>query len=647
MANQSTVSSSAKASATRAVLRRVSPGRFNLALVFGTFVVVGLIVAALMYVVRPGGAPVERAGPAVNSAVVTGEEFEVSGAPAVVDDAYIRELISDLTRIGFTADEVEIEVVLGHPLLLDVAGGKAGAVGSIVFFVSENIHDNQLMGEIPEVWLEIDRGSPVGPLESRVTRSDIHHRTTRFDFPLPPGQLPDEFVLAEHKLTLMVGSNAESAAGANTLLWSLPVDLGAVGDAVAANPATDEELFAETTAGALLPMRSLTEALRRERTGVAYAGVTEAEITATYATTEFFDASFPDGAVETYMPQGQPVFVVSESTHTESLSAEPLNVVLSVDGKTYRSDFSEVKVTSAHHRVTLVRFEVGRDVMAGASSMELTLPDGQSMGWDLPIEYDVADTPFGIGWATVMALLAGMLASMWPCLFQLTVYFIPALAGMNMQDASGRVALGQRVRVFKAALYFVLGFTIVYTTAGALIGFAAGQLGESALYGSAQRWLAFGAGIVVIGLGLRVAAKARAPLVCKMPILSNMANESSGNARPWEMMVAGLAFATGCMTCFGSALVIGMVVYVGMAQSALYGAAVLFLFSLGMGIPLVIAGVMMAKVLPFLFKLEKMVRWMGIASAVLMLSFGILLISGNYMAFAEFIYGITGAPAPY
>jgi cytochrome c biogenesis protein CcdA len=66
------------------------------------------------------------------------------------------------------------------------------------------------------------------------------------------------------------------------------------------------------------------------------------------------------------------------------------------------------------------------------------------------------------------------------------------------------------------------------------------------------------------------------------------------------MMVAGLAFATGCMTCFGSALVIGMVVYVGMAQSALYGGAILFLFSLGMGIPLVIAGVMMAKVLPIL-----------------------------------------------
>jgi len=61
----------------------------------------------------------------------------------------------------------------------------------------------------------------------------------------------------------------------------------------------------------------------------------------------------------------------------------------------------------------------------------------------------------------------------------------------------------------------------------------------------------------------------------------------------------------------------------------------------------VIAGVMIAKVLPLLFRLEKMVRWMGIASAALMLSFGILLISGNYMAFAEWIYRLTGTEATF
>jgi len=654
MANQSAVEQTRQSGPIRSVLRRINPGRLNpgrlnLMLALGTVVVAGLIIAALMYVVQPQGTSVTQSDIDATDvgSVVTPEEFETSGAPAVIDDAYVRGLITDLTRIGYAPGDIEIEGVFGHPLLLEVAGGAEGVDNSIVFFVTENIHDDQLIGEIPEVWLEIDGGRPVSSVDSRVTKKDIHHRTTRFDFPISATTTPGEFVVAEHDLSLVVGSSAAGATGANTLRWSLPVDLGDVTEVIASDVATDDAEFVDVTADTVLPMRSLTDALRRESDSVAYNKITEAEVTATFATPEYFAASFPDGAVELYMPEGQPVFVVSESTHTESLTDELPNITLGIDGKSYAVEFTEIKVTSAHHRVTLMRFDVSKDTLDNASTMAMTLPDGQAMEWDLPIEYDVADTPFGIGWATVMALLAGMLASMWPCLFQLTAYFIPALAGMNMQDASGQVAIGQRVRVFRAALYFVLGFTIVYTAAGAIIGFAAGQLGESAIYGSAQRWVAFGAGIIVIGLGLRVAAKARAPLVCKMPILSKMAHEGNAGSRPWEMMVAGITFATGCMTCFGSALVIGMVVYVGMAQSALYGAAILFLFSLGMGIPLVIAGVMMAKVLPMLFKLEKMVRWMGVASALLMLSFGILLISGNYMAFAEFIYGLTGTAAPY
>jgi cytochrome c-type biogenesis protein len=156
-----------------------------------------------------------------------------------------------------------------------------------------------------------------------------------------------------------------------------------------------------------------------------------------------------------------------------------------------------------------------------------------------------------------------------------------------------------------------------------------------------QRYIGVAAGIVEIGLSLRVAAKVRAPLVCRMPVLSGMANAKTPATRT-EMMVAGLAFATGCMTCFGSALVVGMVVYVGLAQSALYGAAVLFLFSLGMGIPLVIAAVAMARALPLLLRLETAVPWMGLASAVLMAGFGLLLITGNYMVVSEWTYRLAG-----
>jgi cytochrome c-type biogenesis protein len=236
-----------------------------------------------------------------------------------------------------------------------------------------------------------------------------------------------------------------------------------------------------------------------------------------------------------------------------------------------------------------------------------------------------------------------MLAAMWPCLFQLTVYFIPALAGIAMQD-TGASKRSRRRQVLRAALFFILGFTMLYTATGALIGFAAQRLGDTAQFEVWQRYFGVAAGVVVIGLAVRVAAKARAPLVCRMPVLSNLARSNKG-ASPLEMMIAGLAFATGCMTCFGSALVLGMVVYIGLAQSALYGAVVLFLFSLGMGVPLVIAAVAMAKALPLLMKLETAVPWMGLTSAVIMAGFGVLLLSGNYMVVAEWSQRLASVAA--
>jgi cytochrome c-type biogenesis protein len=201
-----------------------------------------------------------------------------------------------------------------------------------------------------------------------------------------------------------------------------------------------------------------------------------------------------------------------------------------------------------------------------------------------------------------------------------------------------------RRQVLTAAFYFILGFTLIYTATGALIGYAAGQLGSTGEFEAWQRYIGVAAGIVVLGLALRVAAKVRAPLVCRMPVLSRMAHGSAPATRT-EMMVAGLAFATGCMTCFGSALVVGMVVFVGLSQSALYGALVLFLFSLGMGVPLVIAAIAMARALPLLLKLERAVPWMGLASAALMAAFGVLLISGNYMVVSEWTYRLaSGSP---
>jgi cytochrome c-type biogenesis protein len=404
---------------------------------------------------------------------------------------------------------------------------------------------------------------------------------------------------------------------------------------------------------AAVPARSrqaLALALTKDLGSVNYPGAAGVRVEATYAPAEYVTQILGGAAAADLQPERYVAVLLSERTHTANLPRSAAAPDLHVNGTPVALIDRRMVADSPHHRATVYRFARDDSFGAGHQMMTLRLASGQEATWHLPLVLpDVGDgaqraAGFGEQWALIFALLGGMLAAMWPCLFQLTVYFIPALAGVAMQEAGGSSKAGRRRQVLVAAFFFILGFTLLYTATGALIGFAAQRLGDTGQFEVWQRYVGVAAGVVVIGLALRVAAKVRAPLVCRMPVLSRMAHSGKPATR-LEMMVAGLAFATGCMTCFGSALVVGMVVYVGLAQSAFYGALVLFLFSLGMGIPLVIAAVAIARALPLLMKLEKAVPWMGLASAILMAGFGTLLISGNYMAVSEWTYRVVSGSA--
>jgi cytochrome c-type biogenesis protein len=378
-------------------------------------------------------------------------------------------------------------------------------------------------------------------------------------------------------------------------------------------------------------------------------------VDATYAPPEYVPQILGEALPADLRPDQYIAVLLSERIHTTNLPAAAATPALAVNGTVVPLLDRLSVADSPHHRATVYRFARDEAFGRGHQMMTLRLASGQDATWHLPLVLPAATSAAAASsgvadqWALILALLGGMLAAMWPCLFQLTVYFIPALAGVAMQPGagSGPAEAGRHVhrrrQVLAAAFYFILGFTLVYTVTGALIGYAAGRLGSTGELEAWQRYIGVAAGVIVLGLALRVAAKVRAPLVCRMPILSRMAHNQAPATR-MEMMVAGLAFATGCMTCFGSALVVGMVVYVGLAQSALYGALVLFLFSLGMGLPLVIAAIAMARALPLLVKLDRAVPWMGLASATLMAAFGMLLISGHYMLVSEWTYRLVGTP---
>ena len=345
------------------------------------------------------------------------------------------------------------------------------------------------------------------------------------------------------------------------------------------------------------------------------------DLSAILATPEYFRYTGQTAMGERYAAERNVVVIFAEDVHYGELAAAPRPELL-LDGRAYAPASAQTLVDVTHHRVTALVY----------SEPELALVDPSVMTAELSVEGVAGDLrwerPFGtarggapvLSLPLILALFGGMLASMWPCLLQLTAYFIPSVAGLSIEEARSGVV---RTSVVRTALLFVSGIVIVYTLAGFVAGLAAQSFAATNLLETARRPLTLVAGLVIVGMAVRLALRARQPMVCHMPTSAPSRRSAAGT------VLLGLAFATGCMTCFGAVIVLGMFTYIFTTASPLVGAALLFVFSLGIAVPLVIAAVAMARVLPLLARVERLAPALSFASAGIMAAYGALLLTDS------------------
>ncbi len=357
-----------------------------------------------------------------------------------------------------------------------------------------------------------------------------------------------------------------------------------------------------------------------ERRAVAADG--SMDIQAILATPAYFRLTGQPALEQRYAASGEIVVILSEDIHYGGLGAAPRPAMV-IDGRAYEPSRTDPVFDSDHHRTTVLVYGDASHPLAGAgvAAAELRIPGVVGdLQWQHPFGTPGIAAEGGLSIPLLLALMGGMLASMWPCLFQLTAYFLPSVAGLSFDQAREGRADGA---VLRTAILFVSGIVIVYTLAGLAAGFAAQSVSGTAFFQSARQPLTLVAGLVIIGMAARLALRARRPLVCHMPTTSPTPRHGLGT------VALGLAFATGCMTCFGAAVVLGMFTYVVTTASPLVGAAILFVFSLGIAVPLVLAAMAMARVLPLLTRLERVTPALTLVSATIMAGYGVLLLSGT------------------
>jgi cytochrome c-type biogenesis protein len=219
--------------------------------------------------------------------------------------------------------------------------------------------------------------------------------------------------------------------------------------------------------------------------------------------------------------------------------------------------------------------------------------------------------------ALLVAAAAGFVSFASPCVLPLVPGYLSYMSGVSGQDVERR---GDRAagRVVAGAALFVLGFSLVFVALGAALG-------------AVSSWLALNrglitriAGVLVIVMGLFLAGVVKPGFLYRERRLR-------GDKVPGGLAGAlplGMVFGLGWTPCIGPTLgaVLGLAAVGG--GGARRGAVLLFAYSLGLGVPFLIAALGFRRALGRFPALRARFRWFELAGGGMLVVIGLLLVTG-------------------
>jgi cytochrome c-type biogenesis protein len=217
--------------------------------------------------------------------------------------------------------------------------------------------------------------------------------------------------------------------------------------------------------------------------------------------------------------------------------------------------------------------------------------------------------------ALFIAFIAGAISFLSPCVLPLVPGYIAMVSGVNVAElAEGESA--NTGRVVRSTLLFVAGFTVVFVALGA----SASELGRVLL--EHQRAFDEVSGIVIIVMGLFLAGAISPRLL----MVERRFHVTPGTLGPWTTPILGMAFAFGWTPCIGS--VLGPVLTQAARSDQLNrGVALLFAYSLGLGVPFVLTGVAFGRMTTVFSWVKRHYRAINLVSGLALAGFGVLLLT--------------------
>ena len=224
-----------------------------------------------------------------------------------------------------------------------------------------------------------------------------------------------------------------------------------------------------------------------------------------------------------------------------------------------------------------------------------------------------------------IALLAGLVSFLSPCVLPLVPGYISMLSGATIEELRTSTSPALMGRILRNSIAFVAGFSIVFVALGA----SATAVGKFLL---AQRTMFnLVAGILVIVFGLHLTG------LVKIPLLYRQAKLETGEPRRGLVgaFLLGFAFAFGWTPCIGPILT-AILALAAQRHTVFQGMFLLAIYSAGLAIPFLLTSLGLGQFLKLYGGFRKHLQTVEIASGVLLIALGVLMATNKFTVISRY-----------
>lgn len=225
----------------------------------------------------------------------------------------------------------------------------------------------------------------------------------------------------------------------------------------------------------------------------------------------------------------------------------------------------------------------------------------------------------------IAAFFAGLISFLSPCVLPLVPGYVSLISGVGVEELQAEEK-GRRRVVLLSSLMFILGFSVVFISLGA-VATALGRVVREYF-----PWLIRVAGVIIIIFGLHLTGLLKINLLYADKRLHNLNPKRSALGA----FLVGFAFAFGWTPCIGPILTV-ILGFAAAEGTVAKGVLLLAVYSLGLAVPFLLTSLGIDRFLAFYGRFQRHLGTVETASGVLLIMIGTLVFTRQFTLLATWM----------